>query len=172
MASYADGDDLLARADANVIADLCQDSGVRPARDELAANPIVLVALADASGKVDVSIRRGGRYTSDDVTGLSGNSLAHLKRVVCTIAMSYLFRRRPGLYSDLAKSFQEESTAYVEALSDGHDIFDVDDAQAAAHPKFSGPLLVHQSHLNQLLPDRAARYYPVARPYRWPLNQQ
>jgi len=170
--AYAAPSDLFARHDIRAINDLANDSGVRMSRDDLLTSANVLAALDDASGAVDVALLKGGRYSTSDLSGLTGNALAHLKRIACDIAMSFLYDRRPGLYLELAEKSAEKAEKQLRRLAKGEDLFDLTANQADTHPRVDGPSLAHQSQLNQMLPDRTPRYYPSDRPYRWPLYTQ
>lgn len=170
--AYAESSDLFARHDIRTIGDLANDSGVRESRDDLVSNVNVTTTLDDASGEVDVALLKGGRYSTSDLSGLTGNALAHLKRITCDIAMSLLYDRRPGLYPELAEKSAEKAEKHLRRLAKGEDLFDLSANQADTHPQVDGPSLARQSQLNKMLPDRTPHYYASDRPYRWPLYTQ
>ena len=170
--AYAAAADLFARHDVRMIGDLANDHGVRESRDDLASNTNVSTALGDASGEIDVALLKGGRYSAADLSGLSGNALSHLKRVTCDIAMSLLYDRRPGLYPELSERAHERAEKHLRRLAKGEDLFNLTAQQTDTHPRIDGPTQVHQSQLNQMLPDRTPNFYPHDRPYKWPLINQ
>ena len=80
--SYASPQDLLDRYDARRVGDLATDSGTRLTESQILADSKVSTCMEDASGALIAAIKRGNRYTDDDLSLLSGPSLSFLKRVV------------------------------------------------------------------------------------------
>src|SRR5262245_47732329 len=125
MGRYASGIDLVARHDVNLIGDLATDD-----REELAAASVpthvnVLTALDDASGAVEAALQRGGQYSVADLQSLTDNSLALLKRVVCLIAMAFMFERRAGVHQEKAEWYFERAGKYLEDLQKGKNVFNL-----------------------------------------------
>lgn len=158
--AYASSSDLFNRYDIRTINDLANDNGVRQSEDDLTDNTVVSTMLTDASGDIDVELLKGSRYSTSDLEGLTGNSLAHLKRMTCDIAMALLCERRPGLYPKLTAELREVADKHKRRLAKGEDMFNLTAQQADTHPRIDGPTLVQQSQINQLLPDRTPHFYP------------
>jgi hypothetical protein len=153
--------DLLVYGDIRTINDLVNDIGVR--ESELTS------LLTAASGEVDAAIRKGDRYSETDLSGLTGNALAYLKRITSAVALSLLCERRPGMYPELADKFHERARGLLKRLATGDDVFALESQQAKSHPTVDGPSLAEMSRMNDLLPQRASRAYPTGRARRWPI---
>jgi len=137
--SYATPADLLARVDTQIVGDLITDddpeTGLRdrPSRDEILstaseANSVLQTALDDASGDVLAALGKAKRYTSAQLSGLTGVALAKLKRIVCDIATSYLFDRRPDSKNqEMAEAYAAKAEKHLKALKTGEDIFGLAD---------------------------------------------
>lgn len=95
--------------------------------------------MEDASGALIAAIKRGNRYSDDDISLLSGPSLSFLKRVVCDLSFAYLVMRR-GYGADEVtaqapgfKSAQE----ILKKLQDGELVFDLANQRSAGTPSFT-----------------------------------
>jgi phage gp36-like protein len=167
--AYADADDLVYRFDERVIKDLLSDD--RSPVESLHGNLRIEAALDDASGRIDGALQVGGQYTTDDLEGLTSNSLALMKRITCELAMAYLLSRRPELFGGQRyEALQKSSEEYLERLRRGDRLF----ASSAEHvaaglPSVDGPTATDYNRLN-LLPDRTQRYYP-SRSSRLPIGR-
>lgn len=174
MAAYATASDLVARYDIEVIGQLATDDGVRLLRDDILAHPNVEAALVDACGDIEVNIRVGGRYTPAQLAALDTHSTAHLKRVVCTIAMSHLFERRPGLFEEQAESIRKRAYEALDRLAKGINIFgladEVDPQLEASQPSLQGPSSYEIEDRNFLSARMAGRHVPDIKP-RNPLSR-
>jgi len=90
--AYATPTDLSARFDEAIIKDLASDTG--DPVDNITTDTKVLAALDDASGRIESACTVSRLYSPDDLAGLTGNTLALLKRITCELAMAYLMGRR------------------------------------------------------------------------------
>lgn len=159
MASYAAPSDLFARKRVNTVNDLVNDDGVRQSRIDLATNPNLTTALADASGAIDAALLVGKLYTTAQLEAFAGNSLSHLKRICCDIAWAYLLERNPT-DPDEAEKYRKLAANYLKALENGENVFGaVTENVEAGVPTIDGPSAVDYSRLN-LIPDRTRNYYP------------
>lgn len=167
--AYADALDLTSRFDERVIKDLLSDEGVPV--ESLGGNRKLAAALDDASGRVDSALMVAQQYTTDDLEGLTGNSLALLKRIVCEVAMAYLMGRRPEVFGgDHYEAMQRAAEDFLERLRRGERVFpSVADNVAAGLPSVDGMTAVQYDRLN-LIPDRTRRFYP-SRGSRLPLGR-
>ena len=159
MARYAEPVDLLERHDSNVVNDLCNDAGSRESVMDLVLNNRLLTALDDASGEMDAALRTGSRYSTDDLEGLTGNSLSHLKRICSDIGISLLFDRRPGTHSQLSARYLEKAEKWLDQLRSGIHVFDVAAQVTAGNPTINGPSAIDYDRL-QLIPERMVRFFP------------
>jgi phage gp36-like protein len=165
--AYAAATDLIARFDTQLIGDLITDddgSGEREPPDVAAieASEVLEAMLDDASGRVDAALRVGKRYTPDQLSGLTGNALSHLKRIVCSIAMALLFDRRPQRsHGEIADRMQEQADKYLVALQKGENILGLADETDvnAGLISTSGPTALDLQTRN-LLDERMHRYLP------------
>ncbi len=163
MATYATAADLVKRYDIDVVGQLATDDRVRLLRDDVLSHPNVETALEDACGEFDVRCRVGNRYSADDLAALDDHSQSHLKRIVCVIAMSFLFRRRPGVHSEMAKAIREEADEWLRRLSTGEDVFGLDadtSHRDASVPQLSGPTTIQIENRNFLAARMAPRTMP------------
>ena len=169
--SYADADDLTARFDWRIIADLASDSGTQVEESALGGNEKVAAALDDASGRIDAALSVAQVYTAADLAGLSGNSLAMLKRITCELAMLFLIgRRQEKLLDGSLPPMEQKAEDYLDRLRKGERLFgDVAAAAAAGLPTVDGPTTVQYEELN-LLPDRTRNFY-ASRQSRLPLGR-
>lgn len=160
--AYADTDDLLARFDQRVLGDLASVDGEQVTPAALAADPRVLAALDDASGEIDSAVRVAGRYTADDLAGLTGTGLAHLKRITCDIAFWLLIDRR-CLVNIVADEADRRNRIYREHLKDlreGREIFDVATARTSALPSQALPTTVELVNNNTIAGRARGHFYP------------
>lgn len=129
--AYATAQNLLDRYDARRIADLVSDSGTRTLAPQ--SSPVLLACLDDASGEVDAACRVAQRYTSADLSGLTGNANALLVRLVCDLAYGMLVARRGYAANDNAVMAPREKIAFdmLEALRRGERIFSGEDQAEA-----------------------------------------
>lgn len=169
--AHAATSDWVLRVDPDILNDLANKS-VRQSRDDLLTNSVLTTCLDDASGEIDASVRRGGRYSETDLSGLTGNSLAHLKRLCCDIATSLLLQRRPGVFPELAEAYGKLAREHKASLAKGEDVFDVETAQSDVHPTVLGPTRADDSKMNHLLSDKLHRFLPVGRHTKWPIYRE
>ena len=123
--AYATGTDLVERFDWEVVSQLASDERVELTKGEVVSLPALVTALDDASGRIESALIHGGRYTPAELSGLTGNSLSHLKRITCTLAMVGLLRRRPGVYADLLQLLTTDAEEYLKMISTGVDVFNL-----------------------------------------------
>lgn len=116
--------------------------------------------LLDASGMIDVNLATGGRYSPTDLEGLTGNSVYHLKRITCDVAMGLLLQRRTDMkYQDLAEKVVAGSKQHLMALARGENIFGITSVQDAGmmdHQTISATTIDNRN----LLTSRMSRYFP------------
>lgn len=152
--------DFLLRYDARVVGELVSDANTRVAAVDLATNDVVLTALADAEADLQTALLTGGRYSADDLSGLSGSSLTKAKRVISDIAIEYLKERRGNRDPERAKVERENALAPLDRLRRGENVFNLTPQIEAGNADVDGPTTLEFQDLN-LVRDRVGdRYYP------------
>jgi len=160
MTAYATGSDLIARYDVDLIGDLATDDRETLDRDLVADSGKVATALADASGEVEVAMMAGGRYTTENLQTLAGNSANHLKQIVCGLAMAALYRRRPEAASrELIEDLTRDAREAIRSLRRGENVFGIQANIEATVPELTGPSAVDIENRNDLSA-RMGRYFP------------
>jgi phage gp36-like protein len=159
FAAFALPDDLISRYDRRLIADLATDEGETLPAEDLGDHPAVLTALQDASGEMLVALAQGGRYTVDQLEGLSGYALHHRKRICCDIAMNLLMKRRPIVDEERAAAIAKQSREHLKSLAAGENVFGLEEHIDAGMLELSTVSTVEIENLN-LLPTRMGRYFP------------
>lgn len=163
--SYATGADLIKRYDVRMVGDLAWDEGEEMDPGAVPDHANVAAALEDASGEIDASLITGGRYTPAQLAALTGNSLSHLKRITCAIAMAHLFERRSGggAAEDIAEKVAKIARDNLTALRRGDNVFGVPELEngEAAVIDVETVDSIDIDNLN-LLPGRMSRYFPGA----------
>jgi phage gp36-like protein len=157
VAAYASISDLITRRDKRLIGELMGDMNDTPTDAELLASDVLSELLVDASGQVESAMLSGKRYLPADLESLTGNSLGFLKKIVCTIAMADLYERRPGYHMEQAKAYTELAQAYLKALRNGENLFNLDDHINAANPDTTAPTVVDYTNLN-FYPEQMGRH--------------
>jgi phage gp36-like protein len=160
MTAYATGDDLVIRYDIDLVGDLSTDERESMDRDEVASSPRVAAALGDASGEVEVALLAGGRYSVEQLQGLSGNALNHLKQIVCGLAMAALYRRRPeSADREFIESITKNARDAIQALRRGENIFGLQEVIDAGIVELTGPSAIDIRNRNDLSV-RMGRFFP------------
>ena len=157
MTAFADSDDMVARFDERTLKDLCSDTGVP--ETTLSTNAKMTAALDDATGQILSAVRVAGTYNVSDLTGLTGESLAYLKRITCEIAMANLILRRVEKYGKQSAEVRKSQKELLDMLKGGARVFEVDNNIAAGKPTIDGPTADDYQRLN-MLPDRTKNFYP------------
>lgn len=161
MAAYATGDDLIARYDVDLIGDLATDDRETLDRDLVADHPKVQTALGDASGELEVALLAGGRYSVEQLESLTGNSLNHLKSIVCGLAMAALYRRRPeAAKREHIEDLTEDARAAIKSLRRGENLFGLTEHIEASVPEITGPSAIQLDNRNGLS-ERMGRFFPL-----------
>ncbi len=129
--AYAAPGDLVNYCDVRQIGDWCSDDDTRVSASNVLTNTIVLAALSTASGRVEASCLKGGRYTPADLQALTGVGQMFLKELVCVLAMYYLARRRRFRFSETRLPDIAEAEKALKSLELGQTIFSFEDSASA-----------------------------------------
>lgn len=160
--AYADGSDLVKRYDARILSFVSNDDDTPVALADVPTHPAVLQALDDASGSIDAALRAGGRYSAEDLSGLTGTAMALLKRVNCDIAKHYLSLRRMSTTAEEEEKSAEVAERILKQIRTGEIVFVSDPQIEATLPEH--PLFLEQDVLrNNTLRDRIHNYFPNRR---------
>ncbi|MCD0459106.1 phage protein Gp36 family protein [Roseiconus lacunae] len=160
MPAYATSEDLVARYDIDLIRDLATDRE-GATRTDVVTEPRVEIALGDASGEVETALLAGGRYSVEQLQGLTDNSLNHLKQIVCGLAMAALYQRRPeSAEQEYIDRITKNSRDAIQALRRGENIFGLTETVSASVVESTGPSAIDVRHRNDL-PTRMSRYFPT-----------
>ena len=160
MPAYASGTDLIARYDVDLVGDLATDLREPVEQSAVPGLPMVATALDDASGMIDVNLSTGGRYKPEDLLSLTGNSVNHLKRITCDIAMGLLLQRRTDAkYQELAEKVVAGAKQNLTALARGENIFGIPALQNAGTIEYQTVDAATIDNRNAL-PSRMGRYFP------------
>jgi hypothetical protein len=130
--AYLTGAQFLRYYDSRTVAELLSDSSTKVL--DPAGNAYMLELLQAASGQVEASARKGGRYESTDLTALaagSTNGAFYLRKLVAGVAMQDLRSRRARVGEDLLEQFKWVRDA-LKALRQGEEIFGFVENQTAA----------------------------------------
>lgn len=157
--SYATPDDMIKRKSTKTLGQLCSDSGTAISEVGLATDDNLQAALDSASGAIDAALMQGGRYTSSQLTALTGNSLAYLVHICCEIAMAYLYARKPTYQVEDYKAALDLHDLYLERLRKGENVFNIAVVIDAGTPSSAQPS-VSSIQEKQFLRDRVRNYYP------------
>jgi len=158
--AYATEAQLKERFDNRLLGQLGSDSG--QAWDANCSTNIA-AALDDASGMIEAALLMGGRYTTADLSGLTGNSAKYLVRITCDIAISMLMERRKYSDDDARVHALEKTEEHLEMLRKGSHIFNIPAVVAAGsiHGEV-GPTMVELEN-SSLIRYRTKHYYPRSR---------
>jgi phage gp36-like protein len=155
---YATGADLIARYDINDIRQWASDSGIPVSIANVAANNNVVTALMDASGDVEAALLASDRYLPQDLLALTGNSKNRLIRLVCELAIGYLYERRIRRGEEPEPAPATRGKEMLQRLAKGEWIFgfvEHGDAGVIAH-QVEGAVDVERRNMVTL---QAQRYY-------------
>lgn len=162
MALYATPSDIIARKSVTTLGQLCSDSGTTVTPTGLLTDTVLEMALLDASGAIEAALMQSGRYTAEDLEGLSAlsdNSTSYLSRICCDIAMAYLFARKPTFSVEQYKQYLDLEEQHLERLRKGEHVLFKQANIDAGTPKYSQASVTAVNQLG-LLRDRTHNYYP------------
>lgn len=118
--------------DSRVVAELLSDTNTK-VQDPSTA-PQMTEFLRSASGTVEASALKGGRYTAADLTALAAanvNGSYYLRKLVAGVLMQDLRARRARVGEDFLEQFKWVRDA-LKALRQGEEIFGFVEVQEAA----------------------------------------
>lgn len=168
--------DMMARYDLRMLLRICFDDSqdVRHFEAELAESPILNASLEDAKGAVKAAIEVAGNYSEWDMSHLTPESVALYKRLVCELAISYLYQRRGAEGLKSATEIRQTSEEYLDRIRKGERLFVIAKSNAkqeAGQPSLTAPDAVQLQGLNNITQRANVYFGPVAqrlhhRPYQ------
>ncbi len=161
--AYASIADWIVRCDSRLLGDLVSDTGLRKTEAELAAHATLTACLDDASGEIEAALLAGERYTVADLAALTGNSLAYLKRITCTIALALLMERRQWADEDQREEAIDKGRKIIDRLRRGEWVFNVDAVKDAGLPTQHTPNITTIRQLNMTVDEARKGFYPARR---------
>lgn len=165
---YATPDDMIARFDVRTLGDLSADDGTRVSSANLAINAKLVASLSDASGQLEAACLQGERYSIEDLGGLKGDSESFLVRIVCDLALGYLWRRKLYVDENAARlEAVQRADEHLTRLRSGEWVFDVTENKEAGRAKVATIPRDTISNDWHLFVDRVrGKLYPPRRSYR------
>lgn len=139
--AYITAAELLVFVDFRTLSDLCSDDNGRPLKSDFTDSTTVLGAttvaiLKAASGYVEMACLNGGRYTPDDLAGLTGNQAQALKKIVANLALWDFYCRRPD--PGMPEPPQcAEANRLLDAIASGEKIFGIQETIDAGHAELT-----------------------------------
>ena len=163
--SYITIQDIFDRYDKEDVRQLLSDNPQPAETVDLASNPptILLSLIQDAAGIFEGYLFRGNRYLVTDLEGLTGNSLALLKRINCDLFMWLLMQRRPDREPERIEAQEAIAMKNLRALAKGEAIFGIPAVAEAGTQHLTGPTVVDIQNLNLVVDHCRPHYYPRRR---------
>jgi len=160
MSDYVTASDLVDRFDIRDVQELVLDDNSDPDIVDVNTDGKVATCLDDAEGEVVAALRRGGRYDSDELAGLTGTDQSYFKRIICEIGMLHLLRRRPSFRPQMLEAYEKLRSGHLAALQDGNSIITSSPGDfEAGLVDVDGPTISEWNEAN-MWRDRA-NYFPI-----------
>jgi len=165
QASYISTAELIESFDERMVFQLASYSGTPLANaSALASSAVALNAIEKASAEVESYAKRGGIYTTGNLTDLKTADDWALKSLVSTLTMKHLFRGKTGNIPPDMAAMVAEATQTLEDLRDGKRVFNLDEAHSAGKAKAFIISSSVRGNLNmpsdsKFFPDRITRKY-------------
>ena len=153
--------DMTARYDVRMLLRLSFDDDVKHYESELAGSPILQAALADAYGELKAAITVAQMYTPEQLEKLTPESLALAKRIVCELALAFLYSRRGGEGGETVQTLRKGAEEYLDRLRKGERLFSIVQSTAkeeAGQPDLVAPTAYQLRNLNGIT-HRARVYF-------------
>ena len=136
QASYISTAELIESFDERMVFQLASYSGTPLANaSALASSAVALNAIEKASAEVESYAKRGGIYTTQNLSDLQSNDDWALKSLVSTLTMKHLFRGKTGNLPPDMSAMIAEATQTLEDLRDGKRVFNLGVAHTAGQAK-------------------------------------
>lgn len=153
--------DMIARYDFRMLLRLCFDDDARHEACDLNDSAILQAAISDAYGEFRASLSVAGMYTGDQLDRLTPESAALAKRIVCEMALAFLYSRRGGESRETVRELRQSSEEYLDRLRKGERLFSIQESavkEEAGYPSLIEPSCVELRNLNGIT-HRARTYF-------------
>lgn len=145
--------DMTARYDVRMLLRLSFDDEVRHTESELPTSPIMKAAVDDAYGELKAAITVANMYTPEQLERLTPESLALAKRIVCELALAFLYSRRGGESRETVDRLRQGVEEYLDRLRKGERLFSIVESDAkekAGQPSLVAPTALQLRNLNNI----------------------
>jgi hypothetical protein len=133
--SYITPDDFFNLVDIDLIAQVYSSNGVPLTRTQLETDPRLLAALQAASGKVESTLLKGGRYSAQSLAALTGVSREFFNKLVADTALAFVYEYRDGMTPpDNVRLRIDRAEKLLTRLADGSDILSFSETVQAGQP--------------------------------------
>lgn len=153
--------DMTSRYDVNMLLRLCFDDEKKHFESELHTSPILQAAIEDAYGTFRAALSVADMYTDEQLSRLTKGSLSLAKRIICSLAIAFLYSRRGGEGGDKVQLIRENAEMYLDRLRKGERIFAIEKSNAkedAGKPSLVVPSVADLRNLNGIT-HRARVYF-------------
>ena len=143
--------DMTARYDVRMLLRLSFDDDQKHYESELAGSPIFQAAIEDAYGELKAAITVAQMYTPEQLERLTPESLALAKRLVCELALAFLYSRRGGEGRETVQTLRQSVEEYLDRLRKGERLFSIVESTAkeeAGQPDLVAPTALQLRNLN------------------------
>ena len=132
QATYISASELAESFDSRMIKQLSSYSGTPQSSVD---NSTVTNAIEKASAEVESYAKRGGIYSTQNLSDLQSDDDWSLKTLVSTLTMKHLFRGKTGNIPPDMSAMIAEATQTLEDLRDGKRVFNLGEAHTAGQAK-------------------------------------
>lgn len=163
-APYATSSDLMSYYDVNIIGDVLRDGQPRLTPDVIATDPLVMKLLLLSTGDIESWCVRARLYDPADLVALSASPTASgekLRWLCCARTIQHACDRRVTTL-EAVKVIGEAATQELRDLTDGKDVFALQELEVAGVPETHAVTESEWSQLNLLTSD--VRYWGNIRP--------
>lgn len=129
--SYLTVAEFLKRYDWRTIARYCSDTGEALDEADLTTDVNLLALLADASGVLEMAALRGSRYSSAQLSALTGVAKAARDRIIADVAICLVYERRPDIFDHQEPFAYKRAMDQIESLSKGETLFGYEEHKQA-----------------------------------------
>ena len=153
--------DMRKRYDSRTLLRLSVDDEAIYTLESLDVNPILLTAIEEAEAEVFAALSVAQMYTKEQLNHLTEESLQLYKRIVCELALCFLYMRRGAESRESVKDMRTVAEEYLDRLRKGERLFSIEGSdvkEKAGHGTLVAPTAVHLQNLNGIT-QRASVYF-------------
>ena len=153
--------DMIERYDFRMLLRLCFDDDDKHNKSDLEESSVLITAIDDALGELKAALTVAQMYTPEQIARFTPDSQALARRIVCELALSFLYSRRGGEARETIKELRFSSEEYLDKLRKGERIFSIRgsaEKERAGHPQLIEPTCVQLQNQNGIV-HRAQSYF-------------